>query len=80
MNFDNLISIAVSVVIGAAAIGKLDALQDRIWRAQAKVVYESRASAWGSPRFFNEKTYSKQFTERRTRKEVQKNHNQGGHI
>lgn len=55
MNLDRLISIAVAVVIGAAAVGKLDVLQNWIWRAQAKVAYESRASAWGSPRFFNSK-------------------------
>ena len=52
MNLDKLISIAVAVVIGAAAVGKFDVLQNWIWRAQAKLVYESRASAWGSPRFF----------------------------
>lgn len=45
MNLDKLISIAVAVVIGAAAVGKLDVLQNWIWRAQAKLVYESRASA-----------------------------------
>jgi hypothetical protein len=52
MNFDNLIALAASVVIGAAAIGRLDALQMWIWSAQARVAYESRSSSWGSPRFF----------------------------
>ena len=52
MNLDNLIGIAVSIVISAAAVGRLDSLQRWIWIAQAKVAYESRASNWGSPKFF----------------------------
>jgi hypothetical protein len=54
MNFDKLIPLIASIVIAAAAAGKLDALTLWIYRAQAKLVYESRASAWGSPRFFPE--------------------------
>lgn len=64
MNFDNLISIAVSVVIGAAAVGKIGTLQMWIWKETAKVAYESRASAWGSPRFFNTKTERRHFQKR----------------
>lgn len=54
MNLEKLIALAASVVIGAAATGRLDSLQRWIWTAQAKVAYESRASNWGSPRFFKQ--------------------------
>ena len=42
----------VVIVMAYAASGHLDTLQRWIWKAQAKVVYESRTSTWGSPRFF----------------------------
>jgi hypothetical protein len=54
MNLDNLFAWIVDIVLSFAATGNLDTLQTWIWKAQAKVVYESRASAWGSPRFFEE--------------------------
>ncbi len=52
MNFDKIIPLIASIIIGAAVVGKLDALTLWVYKAQAKLVYESRASAWGSPRFF----------------------------
>lgn len=52
MNLDRLMSFAASVVIAAAMVGQLDRLQRWVWIAQAKIIYESRASNWGSPRFF----------------------------
>ena len=55
MNLDNLITWSVSVVLGFAAIGKIDTLQMWIWKAQARVVHESRSSNWSSPRFFANK-------------------------
>lgn len=36
-----------------ALSGKLDTLISWIYRAQAQLVYESRASHWGSPSIFN---------------------------
>lgn len=54
MNLDKLFAWVVGVVIAFAATGQLDVLQAWVWRAQAKVIYESRSSNWGSPRFFNE--------------------------
>ena len=53
MNLDKLLAWIVGVVIVFAAAGKLDVLQAWVWRAQAKVIYESRTSTWGSPRFFD---------------------------
>ncbi|MBK9324465.1 MAG: hypothetical protein IPM97_16200 [Bdellovibrionaceae bacterium] len=52
MNLDKLFSWITGVVIAFAITGKLDVLQAWIWRAQAQVVYASRTSTWGSPRFF----------------------------
>lgn len=52
MNLSSITSFAASVVIAAAMAGQSDRLQRWIWIAQAKIVYESRASNWGSPRFF----------------------------
>lgn len=54
MNLDKLFSWIAGVVIAFAIVGKLDVLQVWIWRAQAKVVYESRTSTWGISRFFSE--------------------------
>lgn len=53
MNLDKLFSWVAGIVIAFAVMGKLDVLQAWIWRAQAKVVYQSRTSTWGSPRFFS---------------------------
>lgn len=55
MNLDKLFAWVMGVVLVFAATGRLDVLQNWIWRAQAKVIYESRTSTWGSPRFFKEK-------------------------
>lgn len=53
MNLDKLFTWIVGVVIAFAMTGNLDTLQRWILRAQAKVIYESRTSTWGSPRFFS---------------------------
>ena len=58
MNLDKLFSWIVGVVLAFSAAGELDTLQAWIWKAQAKVIYESRASNWGSPRFFHSQTES----------------------
>jgi hypothetical protein len=55
MNLDKLFAWVIGVVIVFVAAGHLDVLQNWIWRAQAKVIYESRTSAWGNPRFFPNK-------------------------
>jgi len=52
MNLDKLFTWITGIVIAFAATGQLDLLQSWIWKAQAKVIYESRTSTWGSPRFF----------------------------
>lgn len=53
MNLDKLMAWVVAVVLLFAGTGNLDVLQKWVWKAQAKVIYESRTSTWGSPRFFN---------------------------
>lgn len=54
MNLDKLFAWAVGIVIAFALTGQLDTLQAWIWKSQARVIYESRSSSWGSPRFFYE--------------------------
>lgn len=52
MNLDKLLAWSTSIILGFAAVGQLDTLQMSIWKAQAHVLYASRTSTWGSPRFF----------------------------
>ena len=52
MNLDKLFTWVAGAVLAFALTGQLPTLQHWIWKAQAKVIYESRASTWGSPRFF----------------------------
>lgn len=52
MNFDRVYDIAFAVALAAASLGQLDRLQSWVWKAQARVAYESRPATWGSPRFF----------------------------
>ena len=54
MNFDKLMPYVLGVVLAASAIGRIDDLQKWIWKAQAHVLYESRASNWGSPIIFKD--------------------------
>lgn len=51
MGLDNIIKIAVALVIAAAATGHLPELTMKIRRAQVQLLRESRASHWGSPGF-----------------------------
>jgi hypothetical protein len=53
MNLDKLMAWVVAVVLLYATTGNLDQLQKWIWKAQAKAIYDSRSSTWGSPRFFS---------------------------
>lgn len=52
MNLDKLFEWVIVIVIGFAFTGNLDKLTRWVYRAQAKLVYESRASNWGSPSIF----------------------------
>jgi len=49
---DKVIALSLAVVLGAAATGNLGRLQSLVWRHEAQLLYESRTSNWGSPRFF----------------------------
>ena len=49
----------MTIVIGAAAIGKLDTLQKWVWKSQAQLLYQSRSSTWGSPNVFRENLHLK---------------------
>lgn len=52
MSLDKISSFAITVVIMAAIAGNLDRLNHWVQLATAKVLWESRASAWGSPRLW----------------------------
>jgi hypothetical protein len=52
MNLDKLMVISAGIVATLLLSMYLQELQVLIWRAQAKIIYESRTETWGSPRFF----------------------------
>lgn len=52
MNLSKLFVLVIGIVAAFSSIGQFDVLQAWIWRAQAKLIYESRTETWGSPRFF----------------------------
>lgn len=54
MGLGNLTNFAVSVVLAAALMGNLDKLQLWVIKAQARLLYESRASNWGNPSIFKD--------------------------
>lgn len=49
MGLDNVIKIAVALVMAAALTGHLPQITMAVHRAQAQLLQESRASHWGSP-------------------------------
>lgn len=51
MNLGSLFSWITGVVLMLALTGNLDPFHNWVIRSQAMLVYESRASNWGSPRF-----------------------------
>lgn len=53
MNFTDLLKWATGIVIGWSAIHNIDSIRHEILKAQAKLIYESRTTTWGSPRFFS---------------------------
>ena len=57
---EKLMPMVVGIVLMAAAAGEIDRLQMWIWKAQAKVIQDSRTSNWGSPRFFPDRQFSSQ--------------------
>ena len=59
MSLDKISSFAITVVIMAAMAGNLDRLNYWVQVAAAKVLWESRASAWGSPRFWPEQNHNR---------------------
>lgn len=52
MNLDKLFALVIGTVLLISSVVRLDGLQAWVWRAQAKLIYESRTETWGSPRFF----------------------------
>ena len=52
MNFDKLTDFVITIVLAAGLAGNLDSFTKWVYVARAKLLYESRTSAWGSPNFF----------------------------
>ena len=65
MGFDKIGQIAAAVVIAAALAGNLDTLNRWVQVATAKLLWESRTSTWGSPKFWpeNENKFNKLTTQ-----------------
>lgn len=74
MNLDKLFAWIVGVVIAFASTDQLDVLQSWIWRAQARVLYESRTATWGSPRLFSIETSDVHRSSKRSKKNEVSSH------
>lgn len=51
MSLTNLIFWSASVITALAGVHNIDSIQRTIWKAQARIIYESRTEMWGSPKF-----------------------------
>jgi hypothetical protein len=60
MNLSNLIFWSATFIIGLTGVYNIEGIQRAVWRAQARLLYESRTETWGSPQFLkmNEKSSS----------------------
>jgi hypothetical protein len=58
MNLGNLIFWSASVITTLAGVHNIDSIQRAIWKAQARIIYESRTETWGSPKFLVTKEVS----------------------
>ncbi len=50
MNLNKLVILSAGIVLALSATMNLNQLQTWIWRAQARLIYESRTENWGSPK------------------------------
>ena len=57
MNLANLIKWSMGIVLSLATVTHIDDIHQRILKIQARLIYESRASSWGSPSFFAKTNY-----------------------
>lgn len=51
MNLTNLIFWSASVITALAGVHNIDSIQRTLWKAQARIIYESRTETWGSTKF-----------------------------
>jgi hypothetical protein len=54
MNLNSLVQFCVGVVIAWCAVTHIDDIRRSIFRAQAVLMYDSRASSWGSSDCFKQ--------------------------
>lgn len=55
MNLSDLIFWSATIITGLTGAYNIDDIQRVVLKAQAKILYESRTSTWGSPRVFSDK-------------------------
>lgn len=53
MNLDNLVGVAVAIVLAMALTGNLDRFTWKVHLATLRIVKASQTSTWGSPRIFD---------------------------
>jgi hypothetical protein len=70
MNFSKLTDFAIVIVMAALISGRLPELNRWVHLQTAKLLYSSRSSTWGSPRFFSEHRLKSNITAPKS-KEVQ---------
>ncbi|MGZ3747597.1 MAG: hypothetical protein ACXWRE_09505 [Pseudobdellovibrionaceae bacterium] len=64
MSLSNLIFWSAAIITALAGASNIDSIQEGIWKAQAKLIYESRTEKWGTPKFFNRNHSQKNAQER----------------
>lgn len=52
MSLTNLIGWSIGIIMAISGIYNIDTIQRAVWKAQARLIYESRTETWGgSPHF-----------------------------
>ncbi len=54
MNLNGLVQFCVGIVIAWCAVTHIDDIRRSIFRAQAVLMHDSRASSWGLPDYFKQ--------------------------
>ncbi len=69
MGLDKLAIWSLSIITALAGVFNIDTIHREIIKAQARILFESRTEAWGSPRFFDTPTKTPKRPEKATKKE-----------
>lgn len=69
MGLDKLAIWSFGIITALAGVYNIDTIHREIIKAQARILFESRTEAWGSPRFFDPPTKTPKRPEKATKKE-----------